>query len=357
MKILLITSVYKNEVVGPARFARLLESSPLIDIHILTTNVKETSTLKSVNINYPWWQQKLKIFFSIAPFSKKVNELKSKYDVLLYNSSVLADYRKIASPYIVMVNDEKLASLKFNFNFDYFRRWLHRKVEKRAVFNAEKVIVNSKYLKGIIALRYGVELDKIFVLYKGISFENKNAEFQDKLSPSKKIIEILFVKNDYKLGGLIELAKALGLLKDCKFQLTIVGTDQSVGKFLINYPNVSYKVLGYQSNENVIKAMYANDVLCIPSRFEPLGVAIMEGLAVGIPTITTGVGGLPEVTNQGENVWECKPNNPQSITKQIEACISNPELRKEKSQNGKKYIHERFGIKNVVSHLMEILEN
>jgi len=66
---------------------------------------------------------------------------------------------------------------------------------------------------------------------------------------------------------------------------------------------------------------------------------------------------LPEVTDQSEYVWECEPNNPQSITKQIEACISNPELRKEKSQNGKKYIHERFGIKNVVSHLMEILEN
>ena len=138
MKILLITSVYKNEVVGPARFARLLESWAKIDVDILTYNVKETTSLKSVDIKYSWWQKKLKIYFSITPFSRRVNELKDKYDILLYNSSVLVDHKKIASPYIVMVNDEKLARLKFSFSFDFIRRLLHRGVEKKAVQNASK---------------------------------------------------------------------------------------------------------------------------------------------------------------------------------------------------------------------------
>lgn len=357
MNILLITSVYKNEVVGPARFARLLESSSLIDVDILTANVEETDTLKSVNINYSWWQQKLKIYFSIAPFGKRINELKSDYDVLLFNSSVLADPRIMTSPYFVMVNDEKLASLKFRFNFDYFRRRLHQKIEKRAVLHAEKVIVNSNYLKNRIALRYNLRSDKICVLYKGISFENKKTDFQDNLTPQKNVVEILFVKNDYLLGGLTDLVEALGLLKGFAFKLTIVGTSRSVEKHLIKYPNVTYEILGFQSNDNVIASMYANDILCIPSRFEPLGVAVMEGLAVGIPTITTGAGGLPEVTSHGEYVWECEPNNPQSISRQLEDCITNSEARKEKSQKGKRYIQKKFGFNNVISNLKEILEN
>ncbi len=354
MKVLLVTSVYKNEVVGPARFARLLESSPLMDIDILTENVEETASLKSVDIKYAWWQKKLKIYFSINHFSKRILEMKDKYDVILYNSSVLADHHKIASPYIVMVNDEKLANLKFSFNFDFIRRSLHKGIEKKAVRNASKVIVNSNYLKYIIGDAYSVNYNKIHVLHKGISLEDKLSDFNDNLS-SRKPIDILFVKNDFNLGGLPDLIDALGKLEKYTFNLSIIGTSSRVLGCLVNHQNLTYKILGYQSNEDVIKAMYTNDLLCIPSRFEPLGVAIMEGLAVGVPTITTGVGGLSEVTNNGNFVWECKPNNPQSIAEQINGCISNPVLRKEKSQSGKIYIHNKFDFINVVERLKNII--
>lgn len=354
MKILLITSVYKNEVVGPARFARLLEANSEIDVDVLTSNVKETDSLKSVSINYPWWQSKLKIYFGISHFCRRVNELKKNYDILLYNSSVLVDSKRIKATFIVMVNDEKLAGLKFSFSFDYLRRCLHRKVEYKAVQNAEKVIVNSKYLKRKIADAYDVEATKIEILYKGISLTNKQLEFEDSLS-SGETIKVLFVKNDFVLGGLPDLISALSMMDEFSFELTIIGTNTKVEALLTSSDHVTYKALGFQSNEEVIKAMYDHDILCIPSRFEPLGVAVMEGLAVGIPTITTGEGGLPEVTGHGKYVWECKPNEPKSICSQIKACITQPALRKEKSKSGKQYVHQTFDFENVVDRLKEIL--
>lgn len=356
MKILLVTSVYKNEVVGPARFARLLESEPSIDVDILTYNVAESRTVKSVQIKFPWWQRKLKIYFSRKAFSKKINELISNYDVLLYNSSVLADPNRISSPYIVMVNDEKLATLKFSFRFDYLRRLLHRKIEKNAVQKATKVIVNSNYLKGRIAEAYTIPKGKIEVLYKGISLDNKQLGFEDFLDVNNEI-KILFVKNDYNIGGLLELIEALGSLSEIKFCLTIIGTNQKVKNVLKDYDNVSYKIEGLVVNNEVIYRMYDHNILCIPSRFEPLGVAVMEGLAVGIPTVTTNVGGLPEVTNNGEYVWECQPNNPKSIAIQLKSCIENPSLRRSKSEEGKKFIHETFDFTSVANRLQSILKH
>ncbi len=354
MKILLITSVYKNEVVGPARFARLLESSPLIDVDILTSNVEESNTLKSVHIKYAWWQKKLKIYYSINHFSQKIMELKSQYDVLLFNSSILVDHQKVNAPYTVMVNDEKLASLKFSFKFDYLRRLLHRRIEKKSVQNAAKVIVNSHYLKGRISSAYSIDPAKIEVLHKGIALDNKLADYDDNLA-SEETINVLFVKNDFNLGGLPDLISALGILTDYSFKLSIMGTDSSVNECLVQYPNLTYSIHGYQSNQAVVGAMYSNNILCIPSRFEPLGVAVMEGLAVGIPVVTTGVGGLPEVTDSGKDVWECKANNPQSIAEQIKECIVNPELRKEKSMTGKTRVHQAFDFKNLVERLLNII--
>lgn len=354
MKILLITSVYKNEVVGPARFARLLEESPQIDVDILTSNVIESNSLKSVNVKYKWWQKKLKIYFSVPHFFKRINELKNEYDIILYNSSVLVDSKCLNSHFVLMVNDEKLASLKFSFNFDYLRRLLHRRAEKNAVRHAHKVIVNSNYLKGKISTAYSINPNKIAVLYKGISLDNKQLKFNDYIS-SEKPINILFVKNDFKLGGLLDLISALGMLEEKSFNLTIIGTSNKVNDYLESHQNINYNILGFQSNDEVVKAMYNHDILCIPARFEPLGVAVMEGLAVGIPTITTGVGGLPEVTGNGAYVWECEPNNPVSISKQIEACLTQSELRLEKSKKGRHHVHAFFDFKKVVTRLKEIL--
>ncbi|MDF1694538.1 MAG: glycosyltransferase family 4 protein [Saprospiraceae bacterium] len=354
MKVLLISSIYQNAVVGPARFAKLLESNSDIDAHILTSNVKETATCKSVSLDFKWWQKKLKNYFSIGPYTKRINELKSNYDFLIYNSSILVDPKRLDSSYIVMVNDEKLANVSFRFRFDYLRRLLHRKLEKRAVQKASKVIVNSDYMKTRIARTYQIPEHKMYTLYKGIDLKNKTKVFEDNLS-STRPIQVLFVKNDYIIGGLLDLIKALKDLTEFNFELTILGTGEEVHKVIKPFDHVTYNVKGYTSNNTVIEEMYNHDILCIPARHEPLGVAVMEGLAVGIPTVTTNVGGLPEVTQNGEHVWPCNPGDPNDLARQLRKCIKNSTLRKEKSKHAKAFIHKTFGFDSVVTNLKSIL--
>jgi glycosyltransferase involved in cell wall biosynthesis len=44
-------------------------------------------------------------------------------------------------------------------------------------------------------------------------------------------------------------------------------------------------------------------VQVVPSRWEPQGVVVLEGLAAGTPIIASDVGGIPEVVCSGENGW------------------------------------------------------
>ena len=357
MKILLVTSVYKSEAVGPARFARLLVDSPNLNVEVLTSDVEESEKVKNVDLTFKWWQRKLKIYFSIPQFHSKLYEIESNYDFIIFNNAMFANQYKGNVPYLVMVNDEKLISLKLFLRFDFIRRSLHRRIERNAVESAPKIIVNSDYIKGKLLNAYNVNSRKVHTLLKGISLDNKKELYvQRELTPSNEV-NVLFVKNDFIIGGLIELVEALGNLNEYKFALTIVGSESKELNRLRYSDNTKVIMTGMIPNEQVISLMYQQDILAIPSRFEPLGVAIMEGLAVGIPTVTTNQGGLPEVTNNGKNVWQCEPSNSASIASKILECIKNPEVRKSKSEEGREYVRTKFNFETVEKRLLEIIRS
>jgi len=356
MKILLVTSVFKPEAVGPARFARLLIGSLNLSVYVLTSGAEESEKVKNVGLQFKWWQRKLKIYFSISQLHKKLLEIESNYDFIIFNNSIFAHKYKGELPYLVMVNDEKLISLKPFLRFDFLRRSLHRRIEKSSVEAAPKIIVNSEYIKGKLLSAYNVDSSSVHTLLKGISLKDKKEHYVHRELIRSIEVKVLFVKNDYLIGGLIELVKALESLNEYKFDLTIAGSESKELNRLIYSDNIKVTVKGMIPNDQVIDLMYKQDILSIPSRFEPLGVAIMEGLAVGIPVVTTNQGGLPEVTNNGEFVWECEPNNSNSIANKILECIENPELRKSKSEEGRRFVRSKFNFETVEKRLLELVK-
>ena len=355
MKILLVTSVFKSESVGPARFARLLKDSANLDVDILTSGIVESEKIRNVNLKFQWWQTKLKIYFSIPQFQESLRKIEKYYDFIIFNNAMFADKYNGNLPYIVMVNDEKLISLNAFFKFDFLRRVIHRKIEKRSVKAARKVVVNSNYIRTKLINTYEVNSNYVHTLLKGISLEGKEFAYRHRSFKYDERIKILFVKNDYLIGGLLELIEGLGNIEEYVFELTIVGSNcKALNR--IQFPkNISPINKGMISNKKVVELMYKHDILAIPSRYEPLGVAIMEGLAVGIPVVTTNQGGLPEVTNNGEYVWQCKPNSAKSIASKIVECIESPELRNSKSLEGREYVRAKFEFENVVNNLITII--
>jgi D-inositol-3-phosphate glycosyltransferase len=59
--------------------------------------------------------------------------------------------------------------------------------------------------------------------------------------------------------------------------------------------------------------MRAADVVVVPSRREPLGLAAVESLACGTPVVGSNVGGLREVVRDGENGLLIPPDDPGAL--------------------------------------------
>lgn len=354
MKILFITGVFENDATGAARFAKLIHGSGGEQFTIMSEDTLGGERIIKIDAKPIFYQTKLWQYFRISHFRNELEKYEDEFDVFVFNNPILAYKFDTQKPCFVFVHDEKLIKVRRTFRFDYLRKHILRRIEKRVLESGVNIISNSQHITKRLIENYNVSPKKISLLYQGIDLSNKLRIYKKEMS--REVIEILFVKNDYLIGGLPELIEALEILKDYQFKLSIVGTTRLQESDLNKAENCEIDVKGIMNNNEVIELMYNHDILCIPARFEPLGVAVMEGLAVGIPTITTGVGGLPEVTNNGTYIWECQPNNPQSLSEQIKACISSPELRTEKSRNGKKYVHDRFDFNEVVSRFTEILD-
>ena len=70
----------------------------------------------------------------------------------------------------------------------------------------------------------------------------------------------------------------------------------------------------------------AADVVVVPSRREPLGLAAVEALACGTPVIASNTGGLREVVHDGENGLLIPPDDPGALAAALLRMLD-PELR------------------------------
>lgn len=100
--------------------------------------------------------------------------------------------------------------------------------------------------------------------------------------------------------------------------------------------------LGSVSEERIKQELEACDFFCLASLKEPLGVAIMEAMAMEVPSIVTRSPGTEELIDSGENGVLVEARNPEQFADAIEDLISKPERCLSFAVKGRDKIVEGF---------------
>ncbi len=351
MKILLVTTVFDDGVVGPATFANNLFNNTLFDCDILTENVIERQGVFSVNINQNWLKKKISIYSRIEPYRDKLRTIIDNYSIVLFNNALFAyGLESTTAKVVVMVNDYALVQNRFSFSKLWIINIVYRKLEFGGCKRSDLVLTNSKFLNNLVLQKYLLDFDDVKILTLGVKLKLQAVSPINQTIASP--IKIIFVKNNYIIGGLQDLLKALSLLITYKFQLTIVGS-QPPSKYFKNISNIKVDHKVRLPNHEVIALLQENDIYCVPSREEALGVANMEAMTAGIPVVTTYAGGIPEVITSKEG-WIAPPRNPEALASQIKACIEDDNLRIEKIELAREKI-KNFSKDKMISQLHQYL--
>jgi len=98
------------------------------------------------------------------------------------------------------------------------------------------------------------------------------------------------------------------------------------------------------------------EMVVLPSLFEGLALALLEALAIGMPVITTQVGGAAEVVTSGQNGLVVPPGRPAALAESIERMLSDGHLRAACRVNGPPSV-QPYEVHGVLDRLLGVYES
>lgn len=188
---------------------------------------------------------------------------------------------------------------------------------------ADKSLVLSSGIKKIIENKIG-NSNKIEVLFNPCPQINKSAE-------NEKQNIILFAGTLMQLKGYEDLLKAFASLSEYKdWVLVFAGNGEiekaeKLSKELGTENRV--KFLGWVNGEAKDKIFREASVFCLPSYAEGFPMAVLDAWAYGMPVVTTPVGGIPDIVQDGINGLLFQPGDIKTLSMQLEKLIKNKSLR------------------------------
>jgi colanic acid/amylovoran biosynthesis glycosyltransferase len=99
---------------------------------------------------------------------------------------------------------------------------------------------------------------------------------------------------------------------------------------------------GSLGQEQIIELMAESDIFVLVGRFEALGVAYMEAMAMELATIGTTAGGVREIIDDGVDGVLVPPDEPVMLAEAIRKLARDSELRRRMGQAGRRKIVTRF---------------
>ena len=108
------------------------------------------------------------------------------------------------------------------------------------------------------------------------------------------------------------------------------------------------------NRSDIPAVMSALDVLVFSSRWEGLPVALLEGMASSLPVVSTRVGGVPGVIQNGETGVLVPPADSQSLADACLLLIKDPALREKMGQAGNIHVRANYGMDGMVEKIANL---
>ena len=167
--------------------------------------------------------------------------------------------------------------------------------------------------------------------------------FQPITSADSNTQIMLFVGNygpSYRHKGLADAITALSMLKTKHpaLELHIAGTgDDSSYRKLAKDLGVyrRLKFLGWQKNTDLAKIYPTAKLVVLPSKNDSFPLVLVDAMACGVPIVSTTVGGIPTVIDDGRNGLLVAPGDIAALSSAIDRVLSDEKLAASLSRAGR----------------------
>jgi glycogen synthase len=253
-------------------------------------------------------------------------------------------------------------------------------LERTAYQNADGVIAVSRSMKRDVIDLYGVDPDRVTIIYNGIDdriyrpVESGETVRRYGLDPNRPYA--LLVTRITRQKGIHHFLEAARFLPDQAQVLLCASspdtpeleseTADRVQRLEREGRSVVWVAQSVPLDDLV--ALYGGaSVFVCPSVYEPFGIINLEAMACGTPVVASAVGGIPEVVVDGETGYlvpldrigpdDPEPKDPESfaqcLAEAASALIDNPELSRSMGRNGRRRVEQTFAWSAVAAQTLD----
>lgn len=278
---------------------------------------------------------------TVAAFMELIRSLKP--DVVVTHSSPDSWIAAVATRFFLPRRRPAIVRtrhLSTPVNAGAMNRWLYGRVPARLITTGEAIrssLIETLRLDPahVLSVPTGVDLSRFR------PGERKAARAALSLPADAQLIGIVATLRSWKGHRyLIQAVKKDPRL--ARARLVIVG-DGPHGDYLRGVAAGSDRILFAGQQENVVPWLQALDAFVLPSTgHEGVPQALVQAMACGLPVVTTTVGAIPEVVQDGKTGLLVPPENPDALAAAIHRLLNDAAAAQGLAEAGRRFVQERF---------------
>ncbi len=223
--------------------------------------------------------------------------------------------------------------------------------------DANMILSLSDFSRENIADAYMVWPEKIKVMHAGV--DEKFFQHQTS-SESKDSLVLLFCGrlNGKQQKGMDILLNSMPLiLNKHNVVLEIIGDGPRLEQYKMLSKRLcvegSVRFRGFIPHEHMPEEYSKADLFVFPSRRESFGLVLAEAMAAGLPVVSTKVGAIPEVVDDGKTGLLVPPEDAVKFAEAVNFLLDNPEKMKLMGLSGREKVKEIFTWEKVAQNVVE----
>ena len=208
-----------------------------------------------------------------------------------------------------------------------------------------------------------VDSEKVHVLYHGLRLPDATTL---RAEPALRPLAMLTVGRWSEKKGFVDLVEALALMRDAgeNFTLDIIAGDGSTAYERRVRETIAsrglddcIRISDWRPSDEVEAAMRASDLFVLPcvkpanGAMDGIPNVLIEALSVGLPVVTTGISGIPELVRHGETGLLVDERDPHALAAVLLWCASHRNEMRHLAVEGRRLVERTFDIAQTISTL------
>ena len=309
------------------------------------------------------------ILFFLSYFQMVKILRNKKFDTILANCGGFGSFRsEIAGIFAAKLLGYKNINLLVHHNYTKSRFWkpILKFIELFLKYCVKNFIFVSYATKKSFLTNTGISPNNshnIHVIHNGITLKKISKKKIHFFKNKQKKINVGMLSRIEEYKGQIDLVEGFSRLSEknkSRFKVFLIGDGSEKEllklKQIINSKRLNryFKIIGRINEDSLLILNNLDLFFSLTRDFEGFGYSIAESLYVGVPVVSTKVGGTVEFLNN-QNSYLIKPKDPKTIARLLINFVTHRKNWKKKAEKGKRLIISKFNSEEMAKKFYKII--